>query len=167
MSSGGRTLTYLDLFRFRSLRKVSVFTSLAFFSTSIAYFVPNYKVDQFGFDFYFNGVFIFGTELVVAPIALCLIQRLERRKFLIACSIVSLICSLVMIPLDKSYICTHNCWITRFDAEMIVFFILRFFSSFSFITMYIYCLELFPTQVSMLAFNFLGIMLEIPSLFVP
>ena len=50
---------------------------------------------------------------------------------------------------------------------MILLFILRFFSSFSFITLYTYCLELFPTQVSMLAFNFLGIMLEIPSLFVP
>ena len=81
---------------------MSIFTSLAFFSASIAYFVPNYKVDQFGFDFYFNGVLIFGTELVAAPIALCLIQRLERRKFLIACSIVSLICSFALIPLDRS-----------------------------------------------------------------
>ena len=33
--------------------------------------------------------------------------------------------------------------------------------------MYIYCLELFPTQVSLLAFSFTGIMLNFPNIFVP
>ena len=115
-SAGDKTLTYLDLFRFRSLRKVSAFTSLAFFSTSVAYFVPNYMTNQFGFNFYDNGLLIFGTELVAAPIALCLIQRLERRKFLIICSGFTLLCSLALIPLDKSYICTHDCWTSRLYA---------------------------------------------------
>ena len=132
-------LTFIDLFRYKSLRKVSIFSMIIFLSNSIMYFIPNNLTNQFGFDFFVNGFLLFGTELITIPVALYLISRLKRKKFLMACALVMLACSLMLIPLDKSYICTHNCWTARLYGELVVFFILRFFSSLSFINMYVYC----------------------------
>ena len=54
-------LTYLDLFRYKSVRKVSICSMLIFFSMSVVYFVPNNLANQFGFNFYLNGVLLYGT----------------------------------------------------------------------------------------------------------
>ena len=131
------------------------------------YFIPNNIVDQFGFNFYLNGVFIYSIQLAAAPITLFLVKYIERKNFLVICTCILLVCSLAVIPLDKTTICTHNCWNARVAGEMVLFFVFRLTSSFVEYLIYVYCFELFPIQVSMLIFSFLAIMFNLPNTFLP
>ena len=132
-------LTFCDLLRYKSLRKVTLCSSIMFITCSMIYFIPNNIVDQFGFDFYLNGVFIYSIQLIVAPVMIFLIKTVERRSFLVGCTVVILVCSFAILPLDRTSICTHNCWNARLIGEMILFFALRLATSVMEYLIYVYC----------------------------
>lgn len=72
-------LTYLDLFRYKSLRQTSILMSLIFACTTFLYYAPLMLVDSFGFDFYVNGVLINTSELLTYCVSYFTIAKIRRK----------------------------------------------------------------------------------------
>ena len=56
--------TYLDLFRYPSLRVMAICTMMMYFSNNFVYYSPLALVDQFGFNFFLNGVILNVAEFI-------------------------------------------------------------------------------------------------------
>lgn len=57
-ASEKKYFTFVDLFRYVSLRSMSVHLGLVAFSVGFLYYAPVMLIDSFGFDFYLNGVLL-------------------------------------------------------------------------------------------------------------
>ena len=122
----GDLLTYIDLFRYKSLRNITVSSMILFLSSSILFFMPLNLVTQFGFNFYLNGLIINLSELISFPFSLYFVRTLKRRTFVCRCLVVALIASFMLVFIDKNMICVDNCWNARMVGELLLFFLLRF-----------------------------------------
>lgn len=122
----GDVLTYIDLFRYKSLRKITISSMILFFSSSILFFMPLNLVTQFGFNFYLNGLIINLSELISFPFSLYFVRTLKRRVFICRCLVVAFMASFILVFIDNNRICVNNCWNIRMVGELLLFFLLRF-----------------------------------------
>jgi hypothetical protein len=157
-------LTFLDLFRFSSLRMITVCSMLLFFSVNILYNAPQMLIDQIGFDFYLNGIIINCSELTTFFFTYFLITQVQRRLLNITTSTVSLVCSIILI---FAHSCTGETCSHSNGFEMVMIFIMRFAVSILNQIMYIYVAELFPVQVGGMALSIGCIFGHIPNAFLP
>lgn len=142
-----KTFTYLDLFVFPSTRCITIWASLLFLTCNFLYLAPTMLFDQFGFDFYLNGVILNASELVTYIFSYIYITGLPRRMTnLISMSIVLFSC-LALFLLGDNSICTHDCFTPKVILALVALFLMRFFLSFFYQLLYIYIAELFPVQI--------------------
>jgi hypothetical protein len=142
-----RVFSFLDLFRFPSLRTTTICVSLVFLACNFLYLAPNMILDQFGFDFYLNGIVVNTSELITYVFSYYLITQIPRRQFgLLSFSIVLLSC-FALIFLQGKEICTENCFTWKVVIVMVIIFIMRFFFTFYYQLLYVYMTELFPVQI--------------------
>lgn len=147
----------MDLFVFPSTRFITIWVILLCFTCNFIYLAPTLITDQFGFDFYLNGVILNASELLTYFVSYFCITRLPRRTFnLVSMTIVFLSC-LLLAFLSSNSICTHDCFNPKVVASLVAFFVMRFFLSFFYQLLYIYITELFPVQIvgSALGLSFL------------
>ncbi len=104
--SNKKIFTYLDLFKYASLKKITICTALMFFSINFLYYAPLMLISQFGLDFYMNGVIVNLSDLVTYPFSYYFILTLKRRKFNIFASIAAFACSFALVFLYTNKICT-------------------------------------------------------------
>ncbi len=121
---------YLDLFRYKSLRTKSIFIGIIIFSVDFLYYGPLMLIDQFGFNFYINGVIINISELITYVFSYFLIVKLKRRFFGIVMFSIALVCSFILIYVSEKVMCTNDCWSAKIIIQLIVIFIFRFVISF-------------------------------------
>jgi MFS family permease len=159
--------TYWDLLRYRSLRRVTLLMMLLFVSVNILYYAPAMLIDQFGFDFYLNGLILNLSELGTYFLSYFTVTRLPRRTFNILGSGVALAASFALIFLHTKEICSEDCWNPRDVLELVVIFAMRFFVSFVFQVLFVYITELYPIQVVGLAIGLTGTAGAIPVMFIP
>jgi hypothetical protein len=74
------TFTYFDLLRYRSLRSITLCMMVVFIAIHILYYAPLMLIDEFGFDFYLNGIVVNLSELITYPISYFVIIKLKRRR---------------------------------------------------------------------------------------
>ena len=163
----GDLLTYIDLFRYKSLRRITIPSMILFLSSSILFYMPFYLVTQFGFNFYFNGLIINLSELISFPFCLYSVRTLKRRGFVCMCLVVALLASFILVFIDKNRICTQNCWNVRMVGELGLFIILRFFICMEFQIIYVYIFELYPSQVAVMSFSIESLMVNLSNAFLP
>ena len=82
-------------------------------------------------------------------------------------TLVVLICSVILIPIDRNYICDHDCWNMRTYIILLMFLILRFVSSLIAVLIYIYILELYPTEIVILGMCFTTVLTDLAAAFTP
>lgn len=100
-----KTFTYLDLLRLPSLRKITI--TLIFFSvlSAILYFSPLTIVDQFGFNFYLNGVLLNISELMTYLVSFNIITQVRRKHLFSMCFVGAALCSFALIFLNRKEVC--------------------------------------------------------------
>ena len=155
-------LTYFDLVRYASLRKLTICTTILFSCSSIIYFLPLDLVQRFGYNFYLNGVLISVSQLLSFPFILFLIENLKRRDFIVKCLVAVMIFSLLLLWIDSSSVCTGKC---RSGGQMFLFFAIRFAVSLEFPVLFIFIFELYPSQVATLSYAVGAIMWNFPNIF--
>lgn len=160
-------LTYADLFRFKSLRRLSICTSLVFMSTNILYYAPLMLIDQFGFDFYVNGLLINFSELITYTVAYHYVTSIKRRQFILTASVIIFLCALSLIFLHTPSIHPEHCWAPQVLLELALIFLMRIFVSFIFQLLYVYTPELYPVQVVGLGMGLASIAGNLPDIFIP
>lgn len=87
--------------------------SLIFIAINILYYAPVMLIDEFGFDFYLNGIIINGSELVTYPFSYFMVTKIKRKKFNVIGSAIALLTSFGLIFLHTKEICTEDCWNAR------------------------------------------------------
>lgn len=83
-------------------------------------------LDEFGFNFYVNGILINCSELITYIFSYLRITKLKRKKLGLILFFIALICSFALIFLHKSTICTEDCFNAGVIFELIIIFVLRF-----------------------------------------
>lgn len=124
-------------------------------------------VDQFGFDFYLNGVLVNLSDLATYFFSYTLVTRIKRRQFNMAASVVAFLSSFVLIFLHTKQICSGDCWSARIVFELLVIFVMRVFVAFLFQLLYVYLTELYPVQVVGLGIGLGSIVGSVPVVFIP
>lgn len=160
ITSQKKALTYLDLFRYESLRSTTIcFSFLCCFGACL-YFAPLLIVNEFGFDFYINGIIANCSELAIYPFAVSFIKGASRKKLCKISLIIQLLCSLALTFINNKEVCQKDCWNGRLISELILFFILRFFGAVMFSALLLFVSEQYPSQVAAL-----GLVMAISLLF--
>ena len=130
--------TYIDLFKYPSLRMTTICSIGLFFACNFLYNAPLMLADQLGFDFYLNGIIINCSQLATYFFSVACITHLPRRGVNITTSVVSLVTSFMLIFFQTNEICSQNCGNWLVLREMITLFILRFAVSLLYQILYLY-----------------------------
>lgn len=98
----------MDLFRYSSLRMITLCSITLFFAANILYNAPLMLIDEFGFDFYLNGVILNVSELITYFFTFVFITHIPRKTLNITTSAVSFVCSFLLIFIHTRRICSGD-----------------------------------------------------------
>jgi hypothetical protein len=101
-------------------------------------------VNQFGFNFFINGILLAVSEAVTYPFVFFTVGRLKRKKVFYVTASIIFFSAFALIFLNQGKICTSNCWNTGLVAELVLFLVLLFSAGILFQVLIIYMYELFP-----------------------
>ena len=99
-----KTLSVLDLIRYKSLRTITYATSMVFFCITFVYYGISFTMDSVGLNIYVNTVIISSAETLAYIITNKFIPSTKRKKtsiigYLIACV---LSCAFIFLKTDES-----------------------------------------------------------------
>ena len=158
--------TYLDLFRYPSLRIITICSVFLFFTNNFVYYSPLALVDEFGFNFFLNGVFLNVAQFITFLFGMVIITHVRRKVFFYATAVVAFLSAFALIFLSQNKVCSSNFFSARMIVELIFFFILKFAGSFQMQVCAVYITELFPTQIASLALGLCAVFYSIPAIFI-
>ncbi len=159
--------TFRDLFKFKSLRMLSILLGLVGFSVDFLYYAPLILIDNFGFNFYLNGVIINLSELITYFVSYFLITKLKRKNMALFLFAVAFGCSFILLFIHKNEICSEDCWNAKNVIELLIIFVMRFAISLEFQIYLIYVNELYPTQIAGIGVSYTSIIGTLPNIFLP
>lgn len=90
-------ITILDVFRFKSLRTISICMCVIFFVLSYIYFTPSFLVDKLGFNSYVSQIVVSFSELLAYPISIPFIKKMPRVKSGLFCLLMAAIFSFIAV----------------------------------------------------------------------
>lgn len=85
---------------------ISILLGLVGFSVDFLYYAPLMLIDNFGFNFYLNGVIINLSEMITYFVSFFLITKLKRQKIALFLFAIALGCSFLLLFLHKNEICS-------------------------------------------------------------
>lgn len=99
---------------------------MVIFAVDFLYYAPLILIDEFGFDFYANGVLINISELITYFVSYRYIDRFERKRLALWLFSIALVCSFALLFLHRDSICEKDCWNGRTVLELMFVFVMRF-----------------------------------------
>lgn len=145
-----KVYTPLDLFREPSLRTKTLASSGIFFCLTYLYIGPIVIVDKLGFSPFRSQIIVSSSELIVYPLAFCMISLTPRRKSGYLMLTLSAIFTGILIFAHKPSDC-DNCF--QGNLEIVMIFCSRFCVSLYFTFFFVYITELFPLSTRALGFG--------------
>jgi OCT family organic cation transporter-like MFS transporter 4/5 len=119
-----QTITPLDLFRFPSLRIITICGSIISIATYMMYFGPILIVGQIGFDIYTTNVVLNSSDLLVYYPLFLIIDKIRRKKTaIILMSVAAAVAGVlvfVVVPSD----CNGSC--SQIVVQLVLVFVFRF-----------------------------------------
>lgn len=144
--SGKRNFSILDLFRYKSLRTMTLLLAFIDISINLEYFTPSLMISQFNFSIYINGLVVQSAEFLSGVVSCFIINCIPRRVLAITSFSIVFVCSFILIFIWDQ----NNQSVTNVEANIFVLllvFILEFAVTTEFNFFVIYITELYPTQV--------------------
>jgi hypothetical protein len=71
--------TIIDLFRFKSLRRLILAMVLLDISITLEYYDPTFMLDQFKFSIFVNGLAVESSTLLASLLSWCMVFKYKRR----------------------------------------------------------------------------------------
>lgn len=91
------TFSVLDLFRYNSLRMMTLMLILLQCTIIFEFYAPALMLDQFKLDIFINGLVVGVSEIISYPICYYMITRIRRRSVAYVCYFLTFACSVVLI----------------------------------------------------------------------
>lgn len=127
--------TFFDVFRYASLRGVTIAQGLVSMATYLMYYGPTLIVSQFGFDIYTSETALNISDIIVYYPSMLIIDKIKRRKLCTILFLIATIVSGVLIFLTKPKDC-DNC--ATIFIQLALVFVFRFCISMQFTIMLVY-----------------------------
>jgi MFS transporter, OCT family, solute carrier family 22 (organic cation transporter), member 4/5 len=96
-----RTFSILDLFRFKSLRFMTLILILLQCTIIFEFYAPALMLDQFNLSLFINGMVVGFSELISYPLCYVMITRIKRKHAAYGCFLMTLLCSVILIFIWK------------------------------------------------------------------
>lgn len=145
----------IDLFRTPNLRKYIIAMAFNWLSASYCYYGLLQYIGDMGGDIFVNVASSTTVTLAGSLIAIPIVKIIGRRTKVLACNITCFLCLLALIFVTNSIVSVI------FGSLGVVFGFI------SFITVYLYCIELFPTVVRNTALGFCSMSARVGSMIAP
>ena len=91
-----KRFSVLDLFKFKSLRGMTLMLILLHCTIIFEFYAPALMLDKFKLDIFINGLVIGASEILSDPICYFLIMKTRRRLVAYACFAATFLCSAVL-----------------------------------------------------------------------
>lgn len=136
--------TPLDIFRYKSLRGLTIIMGIILMCVSMMYYGPTLIINQFGFDIYTSSTLLnFADLLTYYPLMLIIdkVKRTNCSSLLFAISTaISIVLIFVTVPSD-----CNLCPVIFIQLALV--FVFRFCISMVYSLIIIYVIQLYPTRV--------------------
>jgi MFS family permease len=139
----------VDLFRFKSLRGMTLMLILLQCTIIFEFYAPALMLDAFQLNIFINGLVVGVSEIIAYPICFYLIMRTRRQTVAYVCFAANFLCSVLLIFLwDQGSEQAPD--IGSSIGVLLLIFVFRFAISVEYTFFYVYFNELYPTQVRVL-----------------
>jgi OCT family organic cation transporter-like MFS transporter 13 len=146
--------TFADIFRYASLRGVTIAQGLVSISTYLIYYGPTLIIGQFGFDIYTSNLVLNTADILTYYPLMLIIDKIRRRRICMLLFFIATVISAALIFLVKPQDC-DNCSIIYIQLALV--FVFRFCISMEFTVMLVYQSEIYPTRVRNIGNGLLGV----------
>lgn len=154
----------IDLFKYPSLRTITIAQGLISMAASIMYYGPSFIVDQFGFDIYTSETVINIADLLTYYPLMLIIDKVNRKTCASILFGIATIISILLIFIVKPAKC-DMCAVVFIQLALV--FVFRFAISMEFAVMFIYQTELYPIRVRNISAGILSIFNHLASTLSP
>ncbi|EWS71491.1 MFS transporter (macronuclear) [Tetrahymena thermophila SB210] len=150
-----RTYSYIDLFRYKSQRKTTIFMMILFISPHILYYGIQVSLDQLGSSFEENSLYIGIGEFIGYVASDLISHKIPRKKgtfysLLVTCA---LCISFIFFQIPESCKSSdQTCWQKPFQSFMAA--LSRCIVSLTFSLMVLLCGETYPTTLKSVGYGF-------------
>ena len=95
--SDKKVFSVIDLFRYKSLRMMTVILVIIDVTSDLIFFAPSLMIDQFNFNIYINGLVVQTGQFISGAISIYMITYAPRRLLAIVSFSVVMVCSFALI----------------------------------------------------------------------
>ena len=155
-SQGQKRFSVLDLFKFKSLRGMTLMLILLQCTIIFEFYAPALMLDKFKLDIFINGLVIGVSEILSYPICYFLIMKTRRRLAAYACFAATFLCSAVLTFMWEQE--DEDPDIGKSIGVLVFIFVFRFAISVEYTFFYVYFNELFPTQIRVIGTSVVSVM---------
>jgi MFS transporter, OCT family, solute carrier family 22 (organic cation transporter), member 4/5 len=151
-----RKFSMLDLFRYKSLRNMTIVLVIMDCTLDLEYYTPTLMLDQFKLNIFLNGLIIQSSLVLACLLTTVLVHRFSRRMFNMLSYAVITLCAGVLIFIwdqNKEYVTS----VSENLAVLVVVFVNQFVVIGEFNVFLVYVNELFPTPVRIVGIGFMKI----------
>jgi len=153
-SNKSKKFTFIDLFRYKSLRIMTITLIFVDCVFVLQYLTPTLMLNQFDFNVFVSGSVIEASQILVSIFGYLAIYRVPRRISGMISFTIIMICSIILVFIwDQNG--SDDGDSTRKIVVLIFIFVIEMVVSNSFNFYAIYLNELFPTQVRVIGTGFI------------
>ena len=98
-----KTYSVLDLFRYESLRGMTLKLSVVLCIISMQFYIPVLMLDKFQLNMFLNGLVFSVSDLIATPACYCLIVYSRRRYLAFVSFSVMIVCSVIVVFIWSPY----------------------------------------------------------------
>ena len=92
-----KKFSIIDLFRYKSLRVMTIMLILLDISIDVSYFLPNFMLNSFNLNIYINGVVVQSSQILACIFSTFTISRLSRKVYSFVCFVIVFLCAFALV----------------------------------------------------------------------
>lgn len=105
-------------------------------------------INEFGFDFYMNGILINASELITYSYTYFYIEKIERRRYCLNLLFATFLCFFALVFVQTKQICTKDCFSEKVIMELALVILMKFCVALHYQIIFLHSLELYPAQLA-------------------
>jgi hypothetical protein len=146
----------IDLFRYPSLRWLTIFLIIVQVAISFIFFAPNLMLNDFQLNIFINGA-VLGTSYVLSEIfCYAVVKNFKRKNLAILSMATILVCSIALIFVYRPKTDGEVLPLSGNIGILAALFIITFCVSAEFTYFYIYVSELYPIQIRIIGISLIN-----------
>ena len=95
--SSNKNFTFLDLFKYKSLRSITIMLTILICSITFIFLAPSLLLSEFHFDIFINGLVIQSSQILAYILACFIVSKIKRKTIAYVCFFITFLSSFLLI----------------------------------------------------------------------